>query len=68
MGAFNADPKYPVRVTRAVIVVAYNDGFGAHVLDMGRPQLDRYWAEWNRRLDIYRSIVEFRKGQRKIGQ
>lgn len=59
VGAFNHDPKYDVQVKEALLVVAYNDGSPASVLNMNQKQIDIAWKKWLNRLELYQRMLAF---------
>ncbi len=59
VGALNHDVRYPFQVEQAMIVVVYNDGRPASVINMTTKQVEKYWNEWLGRLKLYAKMKEF---------
>jgi hypothetical protein len=56
----NHDPRYEgAQVLRAMLVVAYNDGSPADLINVGEGQLLVSWRRWLERLEL------FKKGTQK---
>ncbi|XP_015795234.1 mitochondrial genome maintenance exonuclease 1 [Tetranychus urticae] len=53
LGALNFDSKYDYQVSKAAIVVAYEDGSPAHVHRISESLCKNYWISWVKRLHNY---------------
>jgi genome maintenance exonuclease 1 len=56
IGALNHDPKYSFKVTSGLIVIAYQDGSCCQHFNLSPADLNKYWNEWLRRLNLYKKI------------
>ena len=58
VGAFNHDERYGANVDRAMIVLAYNDGSKADVLQIQTKTVMKYWTLWLERLSKYKRLFQ----------
>ena len=59
VGALNHDPAYNVEVLRGCIVIVYNDGAKANVLEIPQAKLKKYWDIWRDKLQMYNRMREY---------
>ncbi|CAH1388604.1 unnamed protein product [Nezara viridula] len=56
IGALNYDDTYKFQISGGLLVLAYNDGSDAEVIEINNEQCNKHWKIWLKRLQLYHEM------------